>query len=135
MVRLAPFIIILLLAGCAGLGQVERVSDLSMDQLKQMHDIKLYGSAEGIQYKSMGKVKGLSCKGSAWSGGSKEEAAMTQLKMKAVKAGANAIFYPTCSHDASVDWGNNCWESVVCVGEAAIVESTLSTNQRSSTAQ
>jgi hypothetical protein len=46
---------------------------------------------------------------------------MMQLRTKAVKPNANAVLYPTCSHDTSVDWSHSCRESWVCVGEAAIV--------------
>jgi hypothetical protein len=113
---------LLLLSGCAGFGQIERVSDLSMAQLRQVHDIQLYDNDKGINYKSLGRIKGLSCKGSSHSGNVSEEAAMTQLKIKAIKLNANAILYPTCSQDSSVDWSNNCWESWVCVGEAARTE-------------
>jgi len=122
MISRCAVIVCLLLSGCAGLGQVERVSDLSMEQLRQVHNIRLYDNDKGLNYKPLGQIKGISCKGSAFSGDTKEEAAMTQLKIKAIKVNANAILYPTCSHDASVDWGNNCWESWVCVGEAAWVE-------------
>jgi hypothetical protein len=110
------------LSGCAGYGQVERISDLSTAQLRQLHQIKFYDSDAGLRYLDIGKIKGLSCKGSAISGNAMEEAARTQLKMNALKAGANGIIFPTCSHDASVDWGNNCWESWVCVGQAIRVE-------------
>ncbi|SEL64857.1 RcsF lipoprotein [Nitrosovibrio tenuis] len=122
MIRHYALIVVLLLTGCAGLGQVERISDLSGEQLKQMRDIQLYDSDKGLNFRSHGRIKGLSCKGSGWSGYSREDSAMTQLKIKAVKVRANGILYPTCSHDASVDWGNNCWESWVCVGEAITVE-------------
>lgn len=122
MTRFSILIVVLFLGGCAGFGQVERVSDLSMEQLKQMRGIQLYESDQGLKYTSYGRIKGISCKGSAWSGGTKEDAAMTQLKIKAIKVRANGILYPTCSHDVSVDWGNNCWESWVCVGEAVAVE-------------
>lgn len=112
----------LFLSGCAGLGQIERVSDLSTEQLRQVQNIRLYDNDKGLNYRSLGKIKGISCKGSALSGNTKEDAAITQLKIKAMKVNANAILYPICSHDASVDWGNNCWESWVCVGEAISVE-------------
>jgi len=110
------------LSGCAGFGQVERVADLSVAQLKQMNEIILIENPKNIEYDSLGKIKGISCKGSAISGNTSEQAAITQLKIKAVKLNANAILYPTCSHDASVDWGNNCWESWVCIGEAVIIK-------------
>jgi hypothetical protein len=122
MISCFAVIVCLLLSGCAGLGQVERVSDLSMEQLRQVHNIRLYDNDKGLNYKSLGQIKGISRKGSAYSGDAKEEAAMMQIKIKAVKINANAILYLTCSHDASVDWSNNCWASWVCVGEAAWVE-------------
>ncbi len=111
-------ITLILLSGCAGFGQVERIDDLSVTQLQQLQEIKLYDSPEGLNYDSLGKVKGISCKGSAFSGNTEKDAAITQLKIKALKVGSNAILYTTCSHDSSVDWGNNCWDSWVCVGEA-----------------
>lgn len=122
MISRIGIIVCLILSGCAGLGQIERVSDLSTDQLRQVHNIKLPENDTGLKYKSLGQIKGISCKGSKNSGDAKEEAAIMQLKIKAVKINANAILYSTCSHDASVDWSNNCWESWVCVGEAARVE-------------
>lgn len=112
----------MVVSGCAGFGQVERVSDLPTDQLRQLNQIKFYESDSGLKYSDLGRVKGLSCKGSAFSGNSLEDAARTQLKIKAVKVGANGVLFPMCSHDASVDWGNNCWESWVCVGQAIRVE-------------
>jgi hypothetical protein len=110
------------LNGCAGFGQVERVDDLSLKQIRSLNEIKLITNPNDIEYVSMGKIKGISCKGSAFSGNTSEAAATTQLKIKAVKLGANAVLYSICSQDASVDWGNNCWESWVCIGEAALVK-------------
>ncbi|OOF07960.1 hypothetical protein BZG82_15780 [Salinivibrio sp. PR5] len=112
----------LFLTGCAGFGQVERVDDLSLTQIKAMNEIEIIQNPSSLKYVSKGKIKGISCKGSAFSGDTSEQAAMTQLKIKAVQLGANAVLYPTCSQDASVDWGNNCWESWVCIGEAAFLE-------------
>mgnify|MGYP001478968277 CR=1 FL=1 len=122
MSRFIAVLTAVLVSGCAGLGQIESVSDLSSQQLKQVNSIKLYENDAGLKYTSLGKIKGLSCKGSALSSTAEKEEAMMQLKIKAVKAGANAILYPTCSHDASVDWSNNCWDSWVCVGEAIVTE-------------
>jgi RcsF lipoprotein len=122
MIRFYVVVTCILLSACAGFGQVERVADLSPQELKNLRTIKFYESDNNMKYTSLGRIKGVSCKGSAMSGDTKEDAAMTQLKIKAVKINANAIFYSTCSHDASVDWGNNCWESWVCVGEAARIE-------------
>jgi len=120
MISRCAVIVCLLLSGCTGLGQIESVSDLSMEQLRQFHNIRFYDNDKGLNYKSLGQIKGISCLGV--SANAKEEDAMMQLKIKAIKVNANAILYPTCSHNASVDWSNNCGESWVCVGEAAWVE-------------
>jgi len=122
MLKTTVAFLFLFLSGCAGLGQIERVSELSAQQLRDISGLKYYESDQGLKYISLGRIKGLSCKGSRFSGSADKEGAMTQLKIKAVKIGANAILFPTCSHDASVDWGNNCWESWVCIGEAIRVE-------------
>lgn len=113
---------LILVTGCAGFGQIERVSDLSVNQLQMLQDIQLYESADDLNYVSLGKIKGISCKGSVLSGKTDKETAVTQLKIKALKLNVNAVLYPTCSHDTSVDWSNNCWESWVCVGEAIRVK-------------
>jgi len=57
------------LSGCAGVGQIESVADLSIEQLKQVNEVKFITDPNGLRYISMGKVKGLSCPGSAFSGG------------------------------------------------------------------
>ena len=119
---LSLLFIALLVQGCAGLGQIERVSDLSLEQLRKLNEIKFYENADGLNYASLGKIKGLACKGSAFSGDTEKGAAITQLKIKALKLNANAILYSACSHDSSVDWGNNCWESWVCIGEAVRIK-------------
>ena len=113
-----------LMSGCAGFGQVEPVADLSSDELKGVNKVAFYEDDKDLEYTTLGRVKGLSCKGSAISGSAQKDGAMMQLRIKTVKLGGNGVLYPTCSHDASVDWGNNCWESWVCVGEAIRVETS-----------
>lgn len=122
MKKICVLLTLTFLTGCAGFGQVEHVDDLSLAQIRAVNEIQMIQNPDDASYSSKGKIKGISCKGSAISGNTSEEAAMTQLKIKAVKVGANAVLYPTCSQDASVDWGNNCWESWVCIGEAARLE-------------
>jgi len=122
MFRIITLLTVLFLYGCAGLGQVERVDDLTVSQLRKANEVKFYESDKELNYTSLGKIKGLSCKGSPHSVAASQEAAMTQLRIKAVKMGADAVLYPTCSHDVSVDWSNNCWESWICIGEAVSVK-------------
>jgi hypothetical protein len=50
-----------------------------------------------------------------------EEAARTQLRLKAMNLGANAVASPICIHKDGIDWGNNCFESWVCTGQAVLL--------------
>ena len=50
-----------------------------------------------------------------------EEAARTQLLLKAMQKGANAVAAPRCTHKDGIDWGNNCFESWLCTGQAVWV--------------
>jgi hypothetical protein len=123
--------------------EIEDASKLSADELRQLEDVQLYGSDEGLSYTSIGQVRSLSCKLSGpvlfpelffWAkwrwhpalsetnGRTPEDAAKMQLKIKALRAGANAIVSSTCTHNESVDWGNNCFESWICTGNAVRVE-------------
>ncbi|MCK0754122.1 hypothetical protein [Chromohalobacter japonicus] len=122
MKRVGMLLALSFLTGCAGFGQVDNVDELSLSQARAMNEIQTINNPDSVKYFSKGKIKGISCKGSAFSGNTSKEAAMTQLKIKAVKMKADAISYPICSQDASVDWSNNCWESWVCIGEAASLE-------------
>ena len=47
--------------------------------------------------------------------------AIEQLKIYAMRAGANAITNWACVFDA-VDWTNNCWNSVECQADAIQVD-------------
>lgn len=133
-----------LLCGCAVVGDIsysaafrtsmEDASKLSTDDLRQLQQIQLYSSGTGLTYMSAGQVEGISCKLSAglmwrWkpalsepNGNTPEEAAMMQLKIKALRAGGNAIVMPVCSHTEGLDLGNNCFDSWICVGEAILTK-------------
>jgi len=106
---------------------------LSAEELQQLSAIQFREARNELFYVSRGKVTGLACSGSVaplvpvfvWTpplsevnGRTPREVAMTQLKIKALKLGANAVLSPSCVHHEIVDWGNNCFESWACKGEA-----------------
>ncbi len=134
-----------LLGGCASIAgltvdaaysaafraRIESASGLSPDELQQLQTLRFYSTDKGLAYTSIGQVQGISCKATVWlwipnlselNGRTPQEAAMMQLKIKAVRAGGNAILSSACSHSESIDWANNCWESWTCVGEAIHAE-------------
>jgi hypothetical protein len=122
--------------------EIEDASKLSADELRQLEDVQFYSSDEGLTYTSIRQVRSLSCKTSGsvafpeffWAkwrwlpdlsetnGKTPEDAAKTQLKIKALRAGGNAVLSSTCTHNESIDWGNNCFESWICIGDAVRVE-------------
>jgi hypothetical protein len=50
-----------------------------------------------------------------------EDAARTQVRIKAMQTGANAVVTPNCTHKDGIDWGNNCFESWRCTAQAFII--------------
>ena len=95
--------------------------------------VALAGRLEGTP---RGKVVGLACKLNAgvfvfeWTwkpelneanGLTPEEAARNQLRLKAMRTGANAVVVSSCTHKESSDWGNDCFESWRCTGQALLV--------------
>lgn len=101
-------------------------SALSPDELQQLPRVQSYGTDAGVAYASLGQFEGLSCREtirwvpvlSETNGLTPEAVAMTQLKVKAIKAGGDAIRAPTCVYRSTMDWKNNCFASWVCSGEA-----------------
>ena len=140
----------LVVSGCASIGasygaesvynaafrtKIEDVSTKTPDEQVRVRQVK-FVDANADLITSKGKVVGLSCKLTpavlvfrwVWrpelnevNGTTPEEAARTQLLFKALQLGANAVVAPNCVHKAGIDWRNNCFESWVCAGQAAIV--------------
>jgi hypothetical protein len=103
---------------------------LSAEEQQQLARVRTYSADTTPSHTSLGQLKGLSCRDAVrWvpelselNGRTPEEAAMTQLKVKVIKVGGNGMLSPTCSNHSVVDWGNNCWASWICTGEAIRVE-------------
>ena len=105
------------------------------DQLK-FQQVKFLDPPVGTTLQSKGEVAALSCKLTpavfvfrwVWhpdlnevNGATPEEAARRQLLFKAAHLGANAVINTVCTHKDGIDWGNNCFESWACTGQAVIV--------------
>lgn len=110
--------------------KIEDTATLSADELQELTRVQTFSADTGLTYTSVGKIEGLSCRETTrWipvpseaNGKTPEEAAMKQLKIKAIKAGGNAILAPTCVHRSEMDWGNNCFASWTCAGVAIRLE-------------
>lgn len=109
------------ISGCAGFGQIEKIDNLTPEQMNRIHQVKIMPAsylANG-SHTSLGRIKGLSCAADGQLVASEDEA-QQQLLIKAAKLGANAISTPLCQANNRVDLGNNCWKSVVCISEAFV---------------
>jgi hypothetical protein len=106
---------------------------LSAGELQELSSVQVFETRNVPFRVSRGKITGLACSLSAaplipvfhWepplselNGMTPKEVALTQLKIKALKLGANAVLLTSCDHHEWVDWGNNCFESWACTGEA-----------------
>jgi hypothetical protein len=122
---------------CCVAHQIEDGSSLSSDDWRQLQSVRFYTSGKGLVYGTVAQVSGLACKLSVapldpvwvWkpplsesNGSSPEQVAMTQLKIRAVRSGANAVLSTVCVHNDALDWANNCFESWVCKGQAVRLE-------------
>jgi len=110
---------------------------LSAEEFRLLEQVRWITAAEGRAYTGKGKIVGLACLLAAaplipvfrWrpapserNGASPEEIAKTQLRIAAMRMGANAVLSPSCTHNDGLDWANNCFESWVCVAEAASLD-------------
>ena len=136
--------------GCAAVGdaaysaalriKTEDASGLSAAELRRLGQVQVHSSGKALAYVSVAHVNGLACKLSVaplipvwvWkpplsepNGSTPEQVAMTQLKIRALRSGGNAVLAPVCVHHDGLDWANNCFESWICNGEAIRLEQGL----------
>jgi hypothetical protein len=104
---------------------IQDTATLTADEQSRLSRVQVYDTATGLSYTSFGNLTGLSCRETTrWvpplsdmNGTTPELAAMTQLEVKTLKAGGDAIPAPTCKHRSTIDGGNNCFASWRCTGE------------------
>jgi hypothetical protein len=142
--RLAGVLCCLPLSGCGAL-LVDHVyaaafripivnpARLPADDVAKAKALDIFASGQGLTYTSKGPAKGFACKllglsGWVWnppvleaSGETPETAAMSQLRLKAVQLGGNAVLAPACVHGDAWDWKNDCFDTWTCTGEAVVV--------------
>jgi RcsF-like lipoprotein len=71
----------------------------------------------GRPYTVLKPVRGLSCARQMGASPSME-AASEDLRVLAAQANADAVANVLCHEPGSIDWGNNCWKTAVCEGDA-----------------
>lgn len=111
----------LLLTGC-GAGQYAdriNVSKLPEDEQRAALAIKVYDQATGAPEYSeiIDEVQAISCQNKVWDPPATKADALRQLRVKALRLGANAIVSVTYTNSGT-SYKPNCWESVTVSGTA-----------------
>ena len=111
----------LLLIGC-GAGQYAdriNVSKLPEDEQRAALAIKVFDQSTGSpQYSEIvDEVQAISCQNKVWDPPATKADALRQLRVKALRLGANAIIGVTYT-ESGTSYKPNCWESVTVSGTA-----------------
>ena len=110
--------LVFFLNGCAGLGQLVSVGQLTSSQVQRLETISIIqaGSINAKDFKVLKRVKGISCNGDGKTHISESEA-INQVRLKAALSNADALTNLVCENNQSTDWINNCWKSWVCFAD------------------
>lgn len=116
------FIFLAFLTGCASNPSISALSSETRAKVSQI----IFLESEAIpkeSYEILGSVEGLACKRNLYASGAPSfEEARQGVKIRAAQLGANAIINMLCEENQKVDWGRNCWQSVICVGDAITIK-------------
>jgi len=110
--------LVLMFSGCAS---NPPISSLTNQERERVQNIIFLETKEipKDSYENLGTVEGLACKRNLYASGAPTiNKARQGVKIRAAKLGANAVLNVMCEENHEVDWIRNCWQSVVCVGDA-----------------
>lgn len=96
-----------------------RIEDMSSAERAKIASIQIFEGDANRAYEKVGPVSGLSCnRNSRQIQDVSEKEALQGIKLNAVKMGADGVIHTFCQKNSDTDWGNNCWASVKCIGDA-----------------
>lgn len=117
--RFSAFLVIVILMFISGCASNPSISSLRPEQRARLNTIQVFKGGAYKPYKILGTVKGLSCHRNAHQKQLLTEAeAIEGVRLKAAILGADAVINTACQVNSGTDWVNNCWSSIVCVGDA-----------------
>ena len=110
------FPIVLLFISCT---TNPRIENLTSSQRAQLNSLVVLKGDSDIPYTVIGTVDGLSCNRNAYQKQDiSDEEAMQGIRIKAVNLNADAVINVYCQTNSDMDWKNNCWASIKCIGDA-----------------
>ena len=92
------------------LTEASKVQIFKLDNAQPKPEIKEY----------VGEITAYSCKHLSWDPPASKGDALKQLKVKAVRQGANGVIDITFDARGTDTFGTNCWESVQASGTAVV---------------
>jgi hypothetical protein len=106
----------LVLFGCA---TNPDVGSLSSGQRARVASMEVFRGPADRPHTVLGSVKGLSCQRNAYKQQLLTESeALEGVKIRAALLDADAVANTVCQVNSGTDLVNNCWASIVCVGDA-----------------
>ncbi len=96
-----------------------RIDSLSSEERAKVSEVQIFKGKPDRAYQALGEVSGLSCNRNLYQAQDVSDSeALEGVKIKAVMLGGNAVINVLCQKNSDTDWGNNCWASVKCIGDA-----------------
>ena len=96
-----------------------QITSLSSEQRVRLNKIQVLRGGVEKPYQIIGVVKGLSCQRDLHSKRAiSEQEAIEGARIEATILGADAVINATCQTNSTTDWENNCYSSIICVGDA-----------------
>lgn len=122
--RLASLLVacvVISLAGCASNPSISSLTSAERQRVAEMVVVRAGAIPRG-SYQIVGTVEGIACKRNLYASGSPSmDEAKQGVRIRAAQLGADAVTNMVCEDKREVDWGRNCWQTVVCVGDAITV--------------
>jgi uncharacterized protein YbjQ (UPF0145 family) len=99
------------------------VSEVSSQEMTAAFKVQVFESdidvAQVASY--VGSMQATSCKNKVWDPPATKGNALQQLRLKALRAGANALVNVNFDDQGTDTWGTNCWQSVTATGDAVVM--------------
>lgn len=116
---------LLIISACGPMPQIQNINmaEVSADESQSALAVRVFDQTLSPPKfdKALGEIEATSCKNKLWDKPSTRGDALAQLRLKALRLGANAIVsvtYDTHGRDAL---GTNCWNSTTASGIAVII--------------
>ena len=117
--KVASLLIISTAFVASGCASNPRVEDLTSAEREKVGTIEIYTNTPAREYVLLGTVDGLSCnRNKHQSQDISDHEALEGIRIRAAILGADAVINTFCQKNSDIDWRNNCWASVKCVGDA-----------------